>query len=353
MKSKFFFYAFWALIFSALFITCKNDDDSDGNMGGTQIPDFYTAGELFPCPSNLVDLSSVDFQINAVYEYEGFIVGGGFSDLVIANGDGGDIVEIDTLGVSQFLEYDGKLMMCSYQGLYSLDPQKNITLEADERCHSILISANGTFLMTASDDKILSWDGTQGIVPYTDPHQSNHLDMYNLIELNNGELWATVNGKIVRFKDQLFFDLFDSNNMPFNEIFVDGSIFLEAYDEGAILVAKNGQTYQILKYTNSQEWVVLFDSSLAPSSDETVAIIQPSITDILIREDKLYVSTTIASCKGFQVFDITKDELLAPEDYFPQYDSNFEDHCINGLSYGASGDVITIAGNQVLIYNCN
>ncbi|MFK7772246.1 MAG: hypothetical protein AB8F94_08900 [Saprospiraceae bacterium] len=352
MTSKIYLYAFCTIIFSTLFITCKNDDDNN-NMGGDQIPDFYVEGELFSCPSNLVDLSSVDFQINHAYEYEGFIIGGGFSDLVIANAEGGDIVEIDTVGVSQFLEYDGKLMMCSFQGLYSLDPQKNITLEADERCHSILISADGTFLMGASDNRILSWNSTQGVTPYTDAHQSNHLDLYNLIELKNGELWGTINGKVARFKDQLFLEFFDTSNIPLNDFFFDSSIFLKAYDEGAILAAKIGQTYQILKYTNAQEWVVLFDSASAPSSDETITITQPSLTDILIHEDKLYVSTTIASCKGFQVFDITKNELLAPEDYFPQYDSNFDHHCIHGLSYGASGDIFTIARNQILKYDCN
>jgi len=353
MKSKTLSFPFLIIIFSALFFTCKNDDDNNIDMGGNEIPDFYTEGELFACPSNLIDLSMVSFQINEVFQYSGFIIGGGFENIVIANANGGDVTEIDSIGVNQFLEYNGKLMMCAQEGLYSLDPQQNITQEADNICHSILVSANGTFLMTGSDNRILSWDATQGVTPFTDAHQSNHFELDNLIELNNGELWATTDGKIARFKDQLFVDVFDNSNLPINESVANGNEFLVAYDEGAILLAKNGPTYQILKYTNTQEWVFLFDSENAPNSDETIAITQPSITGVLIYEDKLYVSTTIASCKGFQVFDITKDELLAPEDYFPQFDSNFDDHCINGLSYGASGDIFTIAGNQVLIYDCD
>ena len=91
----------------------------------------------------------------------------------------------------------------------------------------------------------------------------------------------------------------------------------------------------------------------APNSDETTALVLPSITDILIRGDKLYISTTLASCKGFQGFDITKNELLSPEDYYPQFDTNFDYHCINGLDYGSNGDIFTIADNQVLVYDCN
>lgn len=79
----------------------------------------------------------------------------------------------------------------------------------------------------------------------------------------------------------------------------------------------------------------------------------PTITDILIREDKLYISTTVAGCTGFQVFEIVKNELLSPEDYYPQFDTNLDSHCISGLDYGANGDVITVSKNQVLIYNCN
>ncbi len=61
----------------------------------------------------------------------------------------------------------------------------------------------------------------------------------------------------------------------------------------------------------------------------------------------------IASCKGFQVFDLSKDELLSPEDYYPLLDPNFDAHCINGNNYGASGDILTISNNQVLVYDCN
>jgi len=53
------------------------------------------------------------------------------------------------------------------------------------------------------------------------------------------------------------------------------------------------------------------------------------------------------------VFNISKDELLGPEDYHPQFDTSFESHCINGLNVGANGDVFTVANNQVLIYDCN
>jgi len=354
MNTKITFLHLFAILFLLILIfACKNDDDaSDGDVTG--IPEFYVEDELVICPSKIINLSNVSFQINRAYEFENLIIGGGFNDMVIFNPATENLIEIDTIGVNQFLEYDGKLMICAKEGLYSFDSQQNLTLETDERCHSVHLSTNGTFLMTGTDKRILSWNSTQGLTPYTDSHLTNFIDMFNLIELNNGELWTiTGNGKIARFKDQLFFDFYDADDLPINESVLEVPMFMSAYEEGAILVAKNGFAYQIFKYTNNQEWVTLFDSVNTPDSDETTAIVLPSITGIIINEDKLYISTTLASCKGFQVFEISKNELLSSEDYYPQFDTNFDSHCVHGLVYGSNGDIFTIADNQVLIYDCN
>ncbi len=350
------FSIFMVLFLSTLIFSCGNDDDeNDGGDGDIdETPEFYVEEDLFPCPSEVIDLSTVNFQINQAYEYDNLIIGGGFNNMVIFNPVTDVLTRIDTLGVNQFLEYEGKLMICAEKGLYSLDGEQKITLEAEERCYSVLINSNGEFLMTSNDKKILAWNAAQGITAHTEDHQSNFIDLFDLVELSNGELWAvTLAGEIARFKDQLFLDMYDIDDIPMSEFVLDAPMFLTAYEDGAILVTKNGLLYQIFKYTNDQEWVTLFDSESAPSSDETTAVIIPSITDILIREDKLYVSTTVAGCKGFQVFDITKNELLSPEDYHPQFDTNFDSQCINGLDYGANGDLFTISNNQVLIYDCN
>ncbi len=340
------------LILSLLILipACKNDDEVPDN----NLPEFYVEGPIMPCPSQAIDLSEVSFQINEAYEYENLIVAGGFDNMAIFNSTTNELVEIDTIGVNQFLEYQGKLMICAWEGLYSLDAEQNIVLESRVRCNSLLLSASGNLLMgTADDQKILDWNPTQGLTEYTDDNATSFVGLTNLIELNNGEIWAIGGDQIATYKDQLFQDIYDSENISINEGFLRNDAFISPYKEGAILVAKNGLGYQILKFTDDQEWVLLFDGDLAPRTDESLTIRQPSITGMIIRDDKLYVSTTIAGCKGFQVFEITKNEFLTPDDYYPQFDNNFEAHCISGLDYAANGDVITISYNSVLIYNCN
>lgn len=237
------------LFLSTLIFACQNDDESDSNP-----IDFYVEGALMTCPSEVFNLSNVSFQINQAYEYENLIIGGGFSDMVIFNPATGDLIEIETIGVNHFLEYDNKLMICAEEGLFSFDSQQNISIEAGEPCISILLSTSGTLLMTSSDKRILSWDSSQGLMPYTDGHQTNFIDMSNLIELSNGELWATTgDGKIARFKDQLFLGFYDTDDIPLNDFVIHAPMFMATYEEGVILVAKNGLSYQIFKYTNNQE----------------------------------------------------------------------------------------------------
>ncbi len=91
-------------------------------------------------------LSNVSFQINKAYEYESLIIAGGFYDMAIFNPATNELLEIDTIGINQVLEYDGKLMICVEEGLCSLDSEQKIRQEANERCYSVPIAAQSAKL---------------------------------------------------------------------------------------------------------------------------------------------------------------------------------------------------------------
>lgn len=339
---------------------CK-DDDVDPPESNT--PSYILEESVFGCSSYQLVTPDVDFQINHVHDFGEFLIYGGFDNLMISDANSGEILLNEPIGVNEFLEKNSKLMICSKEGIYELDLDMNLTKRSDIGCSDMLDYSDGTLLLTLNSTNqlpfniIYEWDDTQGLLAYSNPHQApDCVNLGYLAEASNGDIWGlNCNAELLRFRNKEFLNYFSRDSIPLISDYNDG-IFIEPYGDDMIVVGKNGiGTYQVLKYQNN-DWIVLFDISGTNSNntDQDIEMIKPSIVETMIRNDKLYVATTVASCRGIHVFDITKNELLSPDDYYVVQDTELEGQCINDIFEAANGDIIVVTlGNDVTVMNCN
>ena len=357
--SDFIGFGLFLIILPIFLFSCKDDDVEPTTSTN---PSYILEESVFGCTNYQLVTPDVDFQINFVHDFDDYLIYGGFENLVISDAITGEILLNEPIGVNEFLEYNSKLMICSSDGIYELDNEMNLTKRSEIGCSDMLTYSDGKLLLTLNSNNqlpfniIYEWDDAQGLVAYSNPHDApGCINLGYLTEASNGDIWGlNCNAELLRFRNQEFLNYFSRDSMPLNSDYNEG-IFFEPYGDDMIVVGKNGiGTYQVLKYQND-EWIVLFDISGAnQNTDQDIEMIKPSIVETMIRNDKLYVATTVASCRGIHVFDITKNELLSPDDYYVVKDPELEGQCINDIYETSNGDIIVVTlGNDVSIMNCN
>lgn len=310
---------------------------------------------LLGCYDYTIINPELDFQINHVYDYQDFLIYGGFDDLVISNVQTNEIITHEPIGVIKLVEFESNLMVCAKQGIFQITPAGEVQQKTPEvYCDDMILTSQGNLLFTArgiindtlDTRKIYEWSESEGISAFSDAHLAPmHGNLGKLTEANNGDIWG-ISGKpyILRFREGHFLDYFDEANAPINvaDAYMEGT-FLATYGNGMIAVLKNGiNFYQVLKFQND-EWITLFDIRGSDDlSDHEIEMISPSLQKILIRDDRLYIATSQAGCRGFHVFNLNKNELLQPEDYYVIRDPEFDNQCFRNIHENDLGEIFII-----------
>lgn len=351
------FLAFAILLFV---VGCSDDDQA---IDQPMSPSYISEGPLFDC-GNYESLNfNVDFQVNEVFEFADHFFFGGFDDLVISDGSNNEIVLMEKYKVNDFLQFESNLLICTAEGILEVNNDMNVSLKSEVGCEQLILTNSGEVLFITlgdashSSSRIYSLDTAQGQghVPYTNgPSNSTCISILQIEKSSNDDIWGiNCSSKLLRYRDGELLDYFDESNSPIVRNDNENSMFLLAYQDDMILVSKNGSLYQILKFKDG-EWLTLFElnSNITPS-DQELEVRLPSLVSAEIYEDKLYIATTLASCRGFQIFDITKNEPLLPEDYSIVKDSNFESQCIDAFNISETGPIYVMVNDQLNIFNCN
>lgn len=306
-------------------------------------------------------LDNINFQVNEMIQFGDYFVFGGFDNLLVVEEDLETVVLDEEIEGTKFLPIGGKLIICGGDGLYEFTSDGTFsTLDASVFCQDITIGPNGELLvadggaLTQSVSEFV--DGS--LTAYTDPSPVN--EMCSGIEDiavsdDNSTVWASsCRDLILKFNGRTFEAAFNTEDEPLLESRSD-ELFLLPYQDGVVLVAKNGVGfYQILKYTGG-EWIELIHFSLLNSttSSKEIFMTRPSIVEAFIKDDLLYVATTLAGCEGIQRFDISKNEELTEDDYDAFEDPFYNSQCINGMTLEGDGDVyILVNGNQLIRVDC-
>ncbi|KAA3630649.1 MAG: hypothetical protein DWQ02_17680 [Bacteroidetes bacterium] len=348
-----FLYSFVFILIA--FFGCKSDDDQ-------LLPSYIKVESVFGCADYRLVTPDVDFQINLVHGYEDFLVYGGFDSLVIADEITGDIFLREPINVNKLVEFNSKLMVCSYDGIYEIDEDGTLTQKSDVRCREMILTSDNELILTTHStdydpEQIYLWDEAAGLLPYNTPYAPfSCVNITKLVEAPNGDIWAmNCFGRILRFRDKTFLDIFDGEDFPLDPNNFDQQTFMLPYGEDMVVVAKNGIVfYQVLKY-HEEEWITLFEFLLNdPLTDQEIEMRKAEPVITLIKNDKLYVGTSHGGCRGTHVFDISKNELLLPEDYYVVKDPELEGQCIMDVFESDNGYIIVVTlEHDVTIMNCN
>ncbi|MEM1318769.1 MAG: hypothetical protein AAGG75_00865 [Bacteroidota bacterium] len=338
---------------------CQNDDEAQELQSSNN---YILEESAFGCTNYQTITIDAVFQINHTLQYENFLIFGGFDSLLIADASSNERLINTGLRVNKLLAYNNKVTVCADQGVFEIDAIPTVVEKQSWACEDVMLSSKGELLATfnggfTTTPKIYRWDEMQGFLPFTDKHTRSCLNISQMAEAANGDIWAINCGNFVlRFRDDNFLDFFNEDDLPRTLSWQGATVLLQSYGADMVLAVKNGTgLYQVLKFRNG-EWLTLFNETLsnADVTDQVAEMMLPSLEKALVRNDKLYIGTTLASCRGIHVFDITKNELLQPADYYVIKDPELEGQCINDISLTSNGDIIvTTLGNDVTIMDCN
>lgn len=335
-----------------LFLIGCDDDD-------TFTPADYTAIEAsaFDCPNvSSQTVLAADFQVNEITRFGNYFAFGGFKNLLITDENLEEVLLEPDINVREFLVFESKLIICAEDGLYQFTTDESFsTLATGVNCHDLAIGPGGELLIADA------WVHTESVSEFVDgeiqryteiaPDQQGCLGLLDVTLGTNNTLWAsTCEDAILKFNGRSFEQVFNTEDEPLLES-SSADLFLLPYQDGVVLVAKNGVGfYQILKYTGG-EWIELIHFSLLNSttSSKEVFMARPSLVDVFIKDDLLYVATTLAGCEGIQRFDISKNEELTEDDYDAFEDPFYSSQCIDALYLDDNGDVYVIVNDNELI----
>lgn len=341
------------LLSSALFGTaCEKTEPAFFNPA----QDYEILEEpVFGCSDYQTTSLDVDFQVNTMARYGDFYAYGGFEDLLIVEGGpAGTAVVTEAISANRFLALANRLLICGEDGLYAFGTENGLeTLDAGVRCRDLIVGPEGRILASLVNWNYIYELRNDNLTTYSDfvsLDQCTGLD--DLTYGGNGVIWATGGcGELFRFEGPTLTNRWNETNAPLADQVSE--VFIVADGDEAIAVAKNGTGfYRVLKY-DTQDWILLRDLSLdAADSPKTTNMALPSIVDVYLRGDYLYVATTLAGCRGFHRMDVSKYSMLTDTDLAIIEDPAFNSQCIQGIYAASEQEVYVITANEVVAMNC-
>ena len=357
-NSKFTFINYTILFLClSLIISCESEDEAPPDA----TPNYIVDGKLFDCNSTSTTFADIDFQVNHFYEFSNYLFFGGFEDFKIVDAENLEVAYSNEFWVSGFVEYNNKLILCSErEGIYEIDSDLNLMQKSDTRCLDIMLTSNNELLFLSADgdylpNRIYELEPNLGILPYSEVLPSDMcIDVLKMVETVNGDIWAvTCGNNLLKIRDKVVIDQFNESNSPLSGTILRRSVHLVAYMDELIFINKNALPYHIFKYKND-EWITLLElDAFNNDSEQNTQMSLPSIVEAKVVGDKLYLSTTLAGCRGFHVFDLSKDELLQPEDYYVAMDPQFTNQCIDAFEVLPDGNIFVVTNEELTTYDCN
>lgn len=345
------------LLALVMFSACSKDDDD--NQPTT--PPYIVESALFDCPYSVATPQGVDFAIRDAYVFSEWFILAGTDEMAIINRSSNEVVVSEDYRVNSFGEYNSRLLICTDEGVFELVDAGDVLRKInDVRCSQLFVtskeevlivpgfgSSNTSFLgiyqLDMEGDLV---DYFTGPYPFTEWNRTIFMQ-----EAGNGDLWLYQDGGVIfRLRDKEAVDFFDEENSGLTLADLPEA-FLFPFGEEMIYVSKNGTFhYEINKFANG-EWKNLLRLSQTGTEQE-FEILLPTLINGAVKGDRLYLATSFASCRGFQVFDLRTDDPFDEDDYFTLRDPNFDSQCTRAFSINKSGEAIVVTDNQIHFFDC-
>lgn len=263
--------------------------------------------------------------------------------------------DIDVNGISV---KDNTAFICSNVGVHRFGSSTSYVLNevSNLRCYDIDIKSDGELLFSHITSSYIGhlFKISEGNI--VEPF-SNDLHASKLETLDNGEVWYIDNRGIDKTITRLdsngdVIAVFNSNaELIDGEEILDNIWFAEGNNE-LFLVSKSGfGVAKINKYSfDTQTWSTLLTDSLLNgdmciSDDKYFDIRVPSYTDVVFLNGDLYISTTLASCRGFHKINVTGNTPIQCEDI----DMVRAENILGGACF--DGIYINKETNRILIHS--
>lgn len=349
----------FALLFILLYTSCEEPVIIDTEP--EPIPSYIVDENIFGC-SNGESFENIDIDfLHHLQAFNGAYFLANSDQLFVRDELGGENLQEFDMNVNNFVVHNAALTICAYEGIFVVDDNNTIEQKTTLPCHHLesvndllLFTTNGSFEHPAGYIYSIN-NSFDTIEPYTETAVDGMCSSVSRFKpgLQNSLWAANCSQEIIKFNGSQIEQYFTPDNSPIIKNDDGSQFFVLPYDDGIVVASKNGAIlYQILKYTGG-EWVVLkeFDNGInARDKDKFMAM--PSITDGIIRDGFLYLTTNFAGCQGIQKFDISKNEELKDDDYYMIQDTALPNQCFQGFSIGTDGTVYIFGQHSISIKNC-
>ena len=280
------------------------------------------------------------------------------------NLDGSVNIVVEDIRVKSIFVKDNTAFICSDIGVHSFGTLTSYMLNevSNLRCEDIEMNADNELLFmhipVGFGSRIFKISEENVVEPFT---TSLNTITYNLETFSNGEVWYVANGaekEIGRLDSNGdLIEVFDSHAALIDESQnLDQVWFAEGTNE-LFLVCKPGSSVaKINKYSfDTQNWSTLLADSLLNddrciSDDKYFDIVAPTYTDIVLLNGDLYISTTLASCRGFHKINVAGNTFIQCEDIeIIRADNILEEACFDRIHINNETNRILI-NSQRMIY---
>ena len=233
----------------------------------------------------------------------------------------------------------GRVYVCSDRGLYEISSPGSLVKLSDIDCFDTEVIDDRLWLVSSGsndfpNNQIYEYDFENNRLVTAQADLGVNIKRFKV--LSTGEIW-------------IFRTRYANGESPLPEnVFSFDQVWLAEYDGSIVVVAKNGATVPLVMRYVGGEWKELMGPgvrSMEGASEKELAIILPSIKEVFVRDNFLYVLTSFAGCRGIHRYDLSGEEALGDEDFDVFEDRNLPDQCLEGYFEPQNGR------GQIYIYS--
>jgi hypothetical protein len=350
--------------FSLLAVACEKTDDDQPTVDPNAVPSFVFEDPVLGCGTYETIVPALE-EGQALFHVVPFgdHLALGTSDQLVVVDKSGAVLFQQELSVQQLTPYQSSVFVCADEGIYELNEDLDLTSRTAVSCNDLKVTGMNQVIFASGDtpdffnrinELVL---GPDTVAAFSDSYIIPGCPgLEKLTLVGQDEVWAVdCDGRVAQFMDGEYITTFDSGNTPLlpGISFADQT-FVVTYEEDVAVVAKNASSfYQLMKFKGA-DWELLKQIVFnTPGSEVDTYMLLSSITDVAVVGNFLYVTTTLAGCRGIHRFLIERDESLFPDQIRVIQDPNLPGQCVDRM-YVAPNDDVYIITNQreVTIIKC-
>lgn len=338
-----------------LVCTVFSCNDDDLGLGSTS---FIVTNDAFRCQDYaFYDLAQGDESINELWVYGDIVFYTNFDMEIKAYSisDGSTVTLSNDKSVQDVNIGDGKLYFCTTSGIYSivLDNLNTFSQVSRYSCETIASAGERLIYFTGfnnfpdvTNTNTIYQFGVDGIVSeFSEPLDGDQI--YSISILEDGSVLGYNQGNTNKFfrydASGTLTNTFNAENAPIGINNFETEIWTEVIGNRYIVALKNGLgAPRLIEWSEeNMAWHSYIDPDVIEagrevSQEKYFDITAPSYSDITVEGSDVYITTTLAGCRGIQRIRITEGLLVTFADIEIIQDNGLEiGNCVQGIQFDA------------------